>query len=165
MVEGLSSVELHKSGRLVVEKPFGRDGASATELDKIIHRSFPEEQVFRIDHFLGKDAVQNLMVFRFSNTILEPIWNRQYIREIQITLAEDFGVEGRGSFYDDVGAIRDVIQNHVFQMVTLLAMEPPLSDGPDALRDERSRVLRAINALTPGDVSEANTMDTSRKMA
>lgn len=152
VVEGLSSVELHKSGRLVVEKPFGRDGASATELDKIIHRSFPEEQVFRIDHFLGKDAVQNLMVFRFSNTILEPIWNRQYIREIQITLAEDFGVEGRGSFYDDVGAIRDVIQNHVFQMVTLLAMEPPLSDGPDALRDERSRVLRAINALTPGDV-------------
>ena len=149
VVEGLASVGLNAHGRVVLEKPFGRDSASAAELNEIIHRHFPEERVFRIDHFLGKEAVQNLMIFRFSNTILEPIWNRHYVQQVQITMAEDFGVESRGSFYDSVGALRDVVQNHLLQVMALLAMEPPVSDHPDALRDERVKVLRAIPALSP----------------
>jgi glucose-6-phosphate 1-dehydrogenase len=152
VVEGLASVGLHQRGRVVLEKPFGRDTASAAELNDIVHRHYPEDRVYRIDHFLGKEAVQNLMVFRFANTILEPIWNRHYVRGVQITLAEDFGVEGRGGFYDSVGALRDVVQNHLLQVVALLAMEPPVSDHPDALRDERAKVLRAIGPLQPGDV-------------
>ncbi|HEX9853837.1 MAG TPA: glucose-6-phosphate dehydrogenase [Acidimicrobiia bacterium] len=152
VVEGLASAGLNRRGRLVLEKPFGRDTASAAELNEIIHRHFPEEQVYRIDHFLGKDAIQNLMIFRFSNTILEPIWNRHYVGGVQITLAEDFGVEGRGSFYDQVGALRDVVQNHLLQVVSLLAMEPPVSDRPDALRDERVKVLSAVRAISPIDL-------------
>ena len=152
VVEGLASVGLNEHGRLVLEKPFGRDTASAFELNEIIHRHFAEERVFRIDHFLGKDAVQNLMIFRFSNTILEPIWNRHYVRLVHITLAEDFGVEGRGSFYDEVGALRDVVQNHLLQMAALLAMEPPASDHPDALRDEQVKVLRAVRSISPSDL-------------
>ncbi len=121
-------------------------------LNDIIHRHFPEERVYRIDHFLGKEAVQNLMIFRFSNTVLEPVWNRHYVRGVQITMAEDFGVEGRGSFYDGVGTLRDVVQNHLLQVLALLAMEPPVSEDPDALRDERVKVLRAVRALTPDDL-------------
>ena len=152
VVEGLASVGLHDRGRLVLEKPFGRDTTSAAELNDIVHRHFPEQRVYRIDHFLGKDAVQNLMIFRFANTVLEPIWNRHYVRGVQITMAEEFGVEGRGSFYDKVGTVRDVLQNHLLQMLALLAMEPPVSDDPDALRDERFKALRAVRTLGPDDV-------------
>lgn len=152
VVTGLASVGLNETGRVVLEKPFGRDTASAEDLNEIVHRYYPEERVFRIDHFLGKEAVQNLMVFRFSNTILEPVWNRHYVSGVQITLAEEFGVEGRGSFYDDVGAIRDVIQNHLLQVLSILAMEPPVSGNADALRDERVKVLEAIPALEPVQV-------------
>ncbi len=152
VVEGLASVGLNVGGRVVLEKPFGRDTTTAAELNDIVHGHFAEDQVYRIDHFLGKEAVQNLMIFRFSNTILEPVWNRHFVRQVQITLAEDFGVEGRGEFYDSIGALRDVVQNHLLQVVALLAMEPPISDDPDALRDERVKVLKAIRALDPSDV-------------
>ena len=152
VVEGLASVGLHEDGRLVLEKPFGRDLQSAAELNEIVKRYFPEERVYRIDHFLGKEAVQNLMIFRFSNTVLEPIWNRHYVRGVQITMAEDFGIEGRGSFYDKVGTVRDVVQNHLLQVLALLAMEPPVSESPDALRDERVKALRAIVTPEPKDV-------------
>ena len=152
VVHGLAEASMHHEGRLVVEKPFGRDTKSAHALNEIIGRFYPEQQVFRIDHFLGKEAVQNLMVYRFANTILEPVWNRHYIRGVQITLAEDFDVEGRGSFYDSVGAMRDVVQNHILEMVALLAMEPPVSDTPDALRAERVKVLSAAEAFDPGGV-------------
>lgn len=152
VIEGLGRVGFNHEGRVVVEKPFGRDLTSATDLNQIVHRHYPEERVYRIDHFLGKEALQNLMVYRFANTILEPIWNRHYIRGVQITMAESFGVEGRGSFYDSVGALRDVVQNHLLVLLSLLAMEPPVSDRPDALRDERVKVLSAIRAIGPGDV-------------
>jgi glucose-6-phosphate 1-dehydrogenase len=152
VVNGLADTGLARNGRLVVEKPFGRDSESAAELNETIHSHFPEDSVYRIDHFLGKEAVQNLMIFRFANTILEPIWNRHYVRGVQITLAEDFGIEGRGKFYDSVGAIRDVVQNHMLQMVALLAMEPPVSDDPDALRDERAKVLQAVKTVESRDV-------------
>jgi len=152
VIQGLSAAGLNRYGRVVVEKPFGRDEKSAKELSEIIHRHYPEEQVYRIDHFLGKESLQNLMVFRFSNTMLEPIWNRHYIRGVQVTLAEEFGVEGRGAFYDSVGAMRDVVQNHLLVLVSLLAMEPPVSDQPDALRDERVKVLEATPSLSPRDV-------------
>jgi glucose-6-phosphate 1-dehydrogenase len=152
VVSGLAEAGLHRNGRLVVEKPFGRDTKSAKELNGVIHRFYPEERVYRIDHFLGKEALQNLMVYRFSNTILEPVWNRHYIRGVQITLAEDFGVEGRGSFYDTVGAMRDVVQNHILELVALLAMEPPVSGEPQALRDERVKVLSAAEPFDPANV-------------
>lgn len=152
VIEGLGSVGLSRHGRVVVEKPFGRDLESADELNRIIHRHYPESHVYRIDHFLGKEALQNLMVFRFSNTLLEPIWNRHYIRGVQITMAEDFGVMGRGAFYDTVGALRDVVQNHLLVLLALLAMEPPVSDESDALRDERVKVLKATRAMDPSDV-------------
>lgn len=149
VVSGLAETGLHRNGRLVVEKPFGRDTNSARELNGVIHRFYPEERVYRIDHFLGKEALQNLMVYRFSNTILEPVWNRHFVRGVQVTLAEDFGVEGRGSFYDTVGAMRDVVQNHMLELVALLAMEPPVSGRPQALRDERVKVLSAAEPFDP----------------
>ncbi len=152
VVSGLMSVGFDEKGRLVVEKPFGRDFDTAAELNELIHRGFPERRVYRIDHFLGKEAVQNLMVFRFSNTILEPVWNRHYVASVQLTLAEEYGIEGRGNFYDDVGAVRDVVQNHLLQMAALLAMEPPVSDHPDALRDERAKVLRAMRSVDADDL-------------
>jgi glucose-6-phosphate 1-dehydrogenase len=152
VILGLTSQQLNVGARVVVEKPFGRDRASAQALNTILHRAFPEEDVFRIDHFLGKESVESLLVFRFANSMLEPLWNRSYIANVQITMAESFGVEGRGRFYESVGALRDVVQNHLLQVVALLAMEPPAGAGADALRDERSKLFRQIRTVEPADV-------------
>ncbi len=152
VVEGLASVGMTDSGRVVVEKPFGRDLASARELNQTLYKHLGEEQIFRIDHFLGKEPVQNLMVFRFANSMLEPIWNRHHVKSVTITMAEAFGIEGRGAFYDEVGAIRDVVQNHLLQMVALMAMEPPSSQDPAALRDEKVKVFKAMKPLDPSMV-------------
>ena len=148
----LASVGLNDRGRIVVEKPFGRDLASALELNATLHTVFPEERIFRIDHYLGKESVEDLLVFRFSNTMLEPIWNRRYVRSVQVTMSETIGVEGRGAFYDGVGAIRDVLQNHLLQVVALLAMEPPA--GPDAhfLQDEKAKVMAAMKPVDPANL-------------
>lgn len=147
VVEGLASVGMTDSGRVIVEKPFGRDLQTAKELNDTLAKHLREEQIFRIDHFLGKEPVQNLMVFRFANSMLEPIWNRNHIRSVTITMTEAFGIEGRGAFYDEVGAIRDVVQNHLLQMVALMAMEPPSSQDPKALRDEKVKVFKAMKPL------------------
>ena len=147
VAEGLASVGLNKRGRIVVEKPFGRDLASARELNTILHSVFPEEQIFRIDHYLGKESVEDLLVFRFSNTLLEPVWNRNYVRSVQITMSETIGVEGRGSFYDGVGAIRDVMQNHLLQVMALCAMEPPVGPDSSFLQDEKAKVFAAMRPL------------------
>src|ERR1051325_4176955 len=126
-----------ENARVVVEKPFGRDLASAQELDRTLHQYFPENAIYRIDHYLGKEAVQNLLVFRFANSFLEPIWNNRYVQSVQVTLAETFGVEGRGRFYDETGAIRDVIQNHLLQVVGFIAMEPPALALRESISDEQ----------------------------
>jgi len=148
VAKGLAVAGLRR-GRIVVEKPFGRDLNSARELNDILHRHFPEERIFRIDHFLGKEAVMNLLVFRFANAMLEGVWNRHHISKVTITMAEAFDIAGRGSFYDEVGAVRDVVQNHLLQMIALMAMEPPVDDSADALRDEKVKVLRAMRAADP----------------
>jgi glucose-6-phosphate 1-dehydrogenase len=149
VVSSLGAAHLCKGARVVIEKPFGHDLASARHLNAVLHKAFSERAIFRIDHYLGKEAVQDLLVFRFANSFLEPIWNRRYISNVEITMAEEFGVEGRGAFYDGVGAIRDVVQNHLLQVVTLLAMEPPVRDDADSLRDEKVKVLKAMPPVDP----------------
>ncbi|HEY9557023.1 MAG TPA: glucose-6-phosphate dehydrogenase [Acidimicrobiales bacterium] len=152
VIVGLTAERLNEGARVVVEKPFGRDRTSARELNEILHKAFPEQDVFRIDHFLGKEPVENILVFRFANSMLEPLWNRNFISSVQITMAEDFGVEGRGRFYESVGALRDVVQNHLLQVVALLAMEPPAGADEAALRDERSKLFRQIRTVEPATV-------------
>jgi glucose-6-phosphate 1-dehydrogenase len=147
VIGGLAKAGCVEHARVVVEKPFGRDLKSAQELNAILHQHFPEESIFRIDHYLGKEPVQNILYTRFSNAFLEPIWNRTHIRSLQITMAEDFDVLGRGAFYEEAGAIRDVIQNHLLQVLSSVIMDAPLQSAPGALRDEKSRVLRAIRPL------------------
>jgi len=152
VAKGLEKCGCSETGRVIVEKPFGRDLATAQELNRTLRQFFPESAIFRIDHYLGKEAVQNLLYFRFANSFLEPIWNRKYIESVQITLGESFGVEGRGRFYEEVGAIRDVLQNHMLQVMVLLAMEAPTVNDPEVTRDEKIRVFRAIKPLSSEDV-------------
>jgi glucose-6-phosphate 1-dehydrogenase len=152
VIKGLGAAGMANHARVIVEKPFGRDLASARELNGVARSAFPEDSIFRIDHFLGKEAIMNILYFRFANSFLEPIWNRNYIASVQITLSEDFGVEGRGGFYETAGCLRDVIQNHLFQIVALLAMEAPAGRDYGAVHNEKAKVFQAMQPLTPDDL-------------
>jgi glucose-6-phosphate 1-dehydrogenase len=152
LVEQLRAAKLTDNARVILEKPFGRDLESARALNDTLHRVFPEENIFRIDHYLGKEAVQNILYFRFANAFLEPIWNRNYVENVQITMAESFGVKGRGKFYEETGVIRDVIQNHLLQIVSYLAMEAPSGAYDEAIRDEQAKILRTTRPLDATDL-------------
>jgi glucose-6-phosphate 1-dehydrogenase len=152
VVEQLNKAGCGEGARVIVEKPFGHDLASAQELNQTLHRFFAEPAIFRIDHYLGKRPVNNVVVFRFANTFMEPFWNRNYIESVQITMAEDFGVQGRGAFYDQTGTIRDVIQNHLFQILCNLTMEPPVRVDSETIRDEKVKVLKAIAPIQAEDL-------------
>ncbi len=152
VIKALGAAKLATHGRVIVEKPFGRDLASARALNRVAHDVFPEDSIFRIDHFLGKEAIMNILYFRFANSFLEPVWNRNYVASVQITLAEKFGVGKRGSFYESAGCLRDVIQNHLFQIVALLAMEPPASRDFGAVHNEQAKVFTAMRPLAPDDM-------------
>ena len=144
IAERLGETGLNKGARLVMEKPFGHDLASATALNALLHARFDESQIYRIDHYLGKETVQNILVLRFANGMFEPIWNRQYVRQVQIDVAEEIGVEGRGRFYEEAGAMRDIVQNHIIQLVALVTMEPPVRFDAEAIQDEKVKLLRSI---------------------
>jgi glucose-6-phosphate 1-dehydrogenase len=152
VTEGLAAGDCTDGARVIVEKPFGRDLASARELNRVLHHHLHERDIFRMDHFLGKEPVQNILYLRFANALLEPVWNARHVRSMQITMAEDFGVQGRGAFYEEAGAIRDVLQNHLLQVLALLTMDPPAVDAPDAVRAERSRLLSAVRPLDRSSV-------------
>ncbi len=152
IVRALGGRGPHEGSAIVVEKPFGRDLDSGRELNELVHEVFDEKQVFRIDHYLGKETVQNILVFRFSNGMFEPIWNRRYVTRVEITVSEDGGVGHRGRFYEEAGALRDIVQNHIFQVLTFLAMEPPVSFDPETLRDEKAKVLSALRPVDPAEV-------------
>ena len=152
VVEQLAKSNCSKGARVIIEKPFGHDLATAKELNDILLRAFDETSIFRIDHYLGKAPVRNVVTFRFANAFMEPFWNRNYIDAIQITMAENFGVQGRGKFYDETGAIRDVIQNHMFQVMCNLAMEPPVRTDSESVRDEKVKVLKAIPPISVKDL-------------
>jgi glucose-6-phosphate 1-dehydrogenase len=152
VIKGLGAANLAEHARLIVEKPFGRDLASARELNQVAQKVFPQDAIFRIDHFLGKEAIMNILYFRFANSFLEPIWNRNYVASVQVTMSEEFGVQDRGAFYETAGCLRDVIENHLFQIVALLAMEPPADRDFGAVHIEKAKVLQAMRPLKPDDL-------------